>query len=139
MLTRSISLALLLAMLIAGCASLSPDLPAITDTATGSRHTGKIVWHDLLTNTPAESRQFYGELFGWEFEKPGIDIGFGSEGSYMLIRHNGNLIGGMVATHALGKTGNISQWVTMMSVDDIVTAASSIADTICCFGTSGRG
>ena len=127
--TRLTSLALLLALLIAGCASLSPDLPSITDTPTGLRHTGKIVWHDLLTNTPAESRKFYGELFGWEFEKPGIDIGFGSDDSYMLIRHDGNLIGGMVDTNALGKTDNISQWVTMMSVDDINLASSTIVDS----------
>lgn len=126
---RTFSLALLLALLIAGCASLSPDLPAITDTPTGSRHAGKIVWHDLLTNTPAESRKFYSELFGWEFENPGIDLGFGTESSYMLIRYDGKLIGGMVDTNALGKATNISQWVTMMSVVDIDAAAATIADS----------
>lgn len=116
-------------MLVAGCATLSPDLPAITDSPTGARHAGKIVWHDLLTNTPEESRKFYGELFGWEFETPGIDLGFGGESSYMLIRHKGNLIGGMIDANALKKKNNISQWVTMMSVDDIDATASSIAGT----------
>jgi len=116
-------------MLVAGCATFSPDLPAITDSPTGARHAGKIVWHDLLTNTPAESRKFYGELFGWEFETPGIDLGFGGESSYMLIRHNGNLIGGMIDANALKKKNNISQWVTMMSVEDVDAAVSSIAGT----------
>ena len=116
-------------MLVAGCTTLSPDLPAITDSPTGARHAGKIVWHDLLTNTPEESRKFYGELFGWEFETPGIDLGFGGESSYMLIRHNGDLIGGMIDANALKKKNNISQWMTMMSVDDIDAAASSIAGT----------
>jgi len=116
-------------MLMLACASFSPDLPSITDAPTGSRHTGKIVWHDLLTNTPAESRKFYRELFGWEFEKPGIDLGFGDESSYMLIRYNGNLIGGMVDTNALGKKTNVSQWVTMMSVEDIGAAAATIVES----------
>jgi uncharacterized protein len=125
---RKISLTLLFALLFVACATLTPDLPAITDSPTGARHTGKIVWHDLLTNTPAESREFYTELFGWEFESPGISLGFGDENSYMLIRHNGELIGGMIDTNALGKRDNVSQWVTMMSVDDIQAAASAITD-----------
>ena len=119
---------MLCALLIAGCATMSPDLPSITDAPTGAQHTGKIVWHDLLTNTPAESRKFYGELFGWEFQKPGIDIGFGGESSYMLIRHNGKLIGGMVDANALNKDENISQWITMMSVSDINEATAILTD-----------
>lgn len=129
MVNRIISLALLVGIFVAGCATFTPDLPAITESPTGTRHTGKIVWHDLLTNTPAESRKFYGELFGWEFEKPGIDLGFGDESSYMLIRHNGNLIGGMIDTNALRKQNNISQWVTMISVDDIESAAATIEES----------
>ena len=85
------------------------------------------MWRDLLTNTPAGSRKFYGELFGWEFERPGIDVGIGGDDAYMLIRHNGQLIGGMIDTNALGKTRNISQWVTMISVGDIDVAAASVA------------
>ena len=117
---------LLIAILVAGCATITADLPPITDTPTEARHNGRIVWHDLLTNTPAKSRKFYGELFGWEFEKPGIDIGFGDESSYMLIRHNGNLVGGMVDANALDRDVNISQWVTMMSVDDIDAAVARV-------------
>ena len=116
----------LLSVMIGGCATLSPDMPSITDSPTDTRHPGKVVWRDLLTNDPAGSQQFYGELFGWEFEAPGIDIGFGDEDAYMLIRHNGHLVGGMVNTKALGKTENISQWITAISVGDIDAAASSI-------------
>lgn len=129
MLPRSFSISALLAIFVAGCATFTPDLPSITDAPTGERHVGKIVWHDLLTNTPAESRAFYTELFGWEFESPGIDLGFGDASSYMLIRHNGELIGGMVDTNALNKQDNISQWVTMMSVDNVQSAAAAIADS----------
>jgi predicted enzyme related to lactoylglutathione lyase len=113
--------------MIGGCATLTPDMPSITDSPTDKRHPGKVVWRDLLTNDPAGSRQFYGELFGWEFEAPGIDMGFGDEEIYMLIRHKGHLIGGMVNTKALGKTENISQWITTIAVSDINAATSSIA------------
>ena len=92
----------LLALIAAGCAAVSVNLPPITETPTGEHHEGRIVWRDLLTHTPEASRKFYGELFGWEFESPGINIGFGGGDDYMLIRHNGRLIGGIVDTHALG-------------------------------------
>ena len=115
-----------IALLLAGCAAVNVNLPPITESATGERHNGKIVWRDLLTNTPEESQRFYGDLFGWEFERPGIDIGFGSGGAYTLIRHNGRLIGGIVDTNALGKRENISQWITTMSVTDIDAAVGRV-------------
>jgi predicted enzyme related to lactoylglutathione lyase len=119
--------ALLLVLLAAGCTAITVNLPPITETPTDQRHAGKVVWHDLLTNTPEASRRFYGELFGWEFEQPRVFVGVGSGDSYMLIRHNGKLIGGMVDTNALGKKENISQWVTTISVPDIDAAVERVA------------
>jgi predicted enzyme related to lactoylglutathione lyase len=119
--------ALLLVLLAAGCTAITVNLPPITETPTDQRHAGKVVWHDLLTNTPEASRRFYGELFGWEFEQPRVFVGVGSGDSYMLIRHNGKLIGGMVDTNALGKKENISQWITTISVPDIDAAVERVA------------
>jgi predicted enzyme related to lactoylglutathione lyase len=102
---------------VAGCAAVAPDLPSITDAPTGNRDSGRVVWHDLLTSTPDESRRFYSELFGWEFERPTMI----SSGAYYLIRHNGRLIGGMVDANRLGNS-EISQWVTVISVDDMDAA-----------------
>lgn len=118
----------LITLLLAGCASVSANLPPITDGATGERHNGKVVWRDLLTNTPEASQRFYGELFGWEFEEPGVIFGIGGAGGYTLIRHDGRLIGGIVDTNALGKRENISQWITTVSVTDINAAAGRVAD-----------
>ena len=123
---------LVLALLAAGCTAVTVNLPPITETPTDERHNGKVVWRDLLTNTPEASRQFYGQLFGWEFEQPRLFVGVGSGDSYMLIRHNGRLIGGMVDTNALGKTENISQWITTISVADIDAAVDRVA------GAGGR-
>lgn len=118
----------LISLLVAACAAVNVNLPPITEDATGERHDGKVVWRDLLTNTPDESRRFYGELFGWEFEKPGIDIGIGGAGAYTLIRHEGRLIGGIVDTVAIGRSENISQWITTMAVTDIEAAVGRVAD-----------
>ena len=120
-------MALMVVLLAAGCTAITVNLPPITETPTDQRHAGKVVWHDLLTNTPEASRRFYGELFGWEFEQPRVFIGVGSGDSYMLIRHKGKLIGGMVDTNALGKKENISQWITTISVPDIDTAVERVA------------
>ena len=116
----------LLALIAGGCATVTTNLPAVTDAPTGNHYEGRVIWHDLLTNTPAESRKFYAELFGWEFEKPGLDLGFGDESSYMLIRHDGQLIGGMVDANVLNDEENISQWITMMSITDINAAVDSV-------------
>ena len=113
-------------LIFSACTTITPDLPPITDAPTGVQHAGKVIWHDLLTHTPEASRKFYSELFGWTFEEPGLDLGFGPPGSYMLIRHNGALIGGMFDTTVIPDRGNISQWVTVVSVaniDDSVAAA----------------
>jgi predicted enzyme related to lactoylglutathione lyase len=120
-------MALLVALLAAGCTAITVNLPPITETPTDQRHKGKVVWHDLLNNTPEASRRFYGELFGWEFEQPRVFVGVGGGDSYMLIRHNGNLIGGMVDTNALGKKENISQWITTISVPDIDASVERVA------------
>ena len=120
MLTRP--LALFAAALLSGCAVVDIDLPPITDAPSGQHDAGRVVWHDLLTTTPAESRRFYGELFGWTFERPGIDVGFGGDDSYLLIRHEGQLIGGMFDARALEAEGNGSQWVTILSTPDVDAA-----------------
>ena len=110
---------LLGALLISACAALNVNLPSITEAPTGERSPGKIIWRDLLTNDPAASQKFYGELFGWEFESVGEASNLRSNSAYTLIRHNGKLIGGMVDTLALNGRDDISQWVVLMAVEDL--------------------
>ncbi len=115
------------AMLISACATINVDLPSVTDAATGERLPGKIVWHDLLSNDPKASQEFYRGLFGWEFESVGSAAGLSSNSAYTLIRHNGRLIGGMIDTVALNNKDDISQWVVLMSVEDIDAATARFA------------
>lgn len=117
-----------LALTAAGCGTIAVTLPPVTESPTGLHNDGRVVWHDLLTTTPEASRKFYGELFGWTFERPAMHVGIGGDDDYMLIRHNGELIGGVVNANALRTDVDISQWVTMLSVGDMDAAiAAAIA------------
>ena len=115
---------LALAILVAGCGTIAVSLPPVTESPTGLHNDGRVVWHDLLTTTPEASRRFYAELFGWTFERPRLHIGVGGDDDYMLIRHNGELIGGMVNANAMRADVDISQWVTMISVGDIESSVA---------------
>jgi predicted enzyme related to lactoylglutathione lyase len=102
---------------LGACAPVSYDLPPL---AGGSdRLPGKVVWHDLITDTPAASERFYGELFDWTFEPvPGVN--------YTLIRHDGRAIGGLVDQGRLPVEEDVSQWVALLAVDDIEAAAAGV-------------
>ena len=121
-----IAFANLVLLFVAACASMNINLPSVTEAPTGERLPGKIIWRDLLTNDPPASQQFYGELFGWEFESVGTASNLKSNSSYTLIRHNGKLIGGMIDTLALNNRDDISQWVVLMSVEDIDASVEAV-------------
>ena len=129
MTTKNIRLLLLQGsvLLLAACAVTSVNLPAVSDSPTVGRLPGKIIWHDLLTNDPGASQRFYGELFGWEFEAIGIASGLKGNITYTLIRHHGQLIGGMIDTKALNNRTDMSQWVVLTM--GMPVAAISISTT----------
>jgi predicted enzyme related to lactoylglutathione lyase len=115
------------ALYFVACATIEIDLPSVAEQPGGDRMPGKIVWRDLLTHDLEGSKQFYGTLFGWEFESIGREAGFGSDSVYTLIRHNGKLIGGMIDTVAMNGRDDISQWIVAMSVADIDAAVARFA------------
>jgi predicted enzyme related to lactoylglutathione lyase len=119
--------AFILVMSVVACATIEFNLPSVTESPTNERSPGKIVWRDLLTHDLEGSKEFYGSLFGWEFESVGRESGFGSDSAYTLIRHEGNLIGGMIDTVALNGKDDISQWVVVMSVADVDKSAAAFA------------
>lgn len=113
---------------VLGCTATGLSLPAVTDAPTNHHDTGRVIWHDLISDQPAASRRFYEELFGWEFEAVGNVFNLGGEDAYSLIRHNGRLIGGMVNQASLKRQADdISQWVVLMSVSDVDNAADQFA------------
>lgn len=104
-----------------GCATSQIDLPALTTSGQGENLPGKVVWHDLLSDKPGETRAFYSELFGWEFKSLDI-IG----GNYEIISHKGKAIGGMVDQTRLPTTADISQWVVILAVADVAAATDAV-------------
>lgn len=107
----------LVAVLILGACAAQFSVPPISQTVTEEHFPGKIVWHDLLTDTPAKTRAFYSELFGWEFRSL-------SDASinYTMIYQGERMIGGMVDQNRLPNKEDISQWVIGLSVSDIAQA-----------------
>lgn len=115
-------------LVAAGCVATGISLPPVTDAPTGRHDAGRVIWRDLISSKPAESRAFYSELFGWQFEGVGNLFGLGGEDAYSLIRHNGRLIGGMVNEAALENASDeVSQWVVLMSMADVDKAAEHFA------------
>lgn len=115
---------LLVGIALTACSTVSVNMPALEGNADGNRLPGKIIWHELITDTPQETQSFYSALFGWEFE-PLAQKG----ANYFLIRNKGKLVGGMIDQTQLPTSADISQWVALFSVTDIEVAAALVADS----------
>ena len=80
---------------------------------------GQFVWHDLVTDTPAAARSFYGSLFGWTFEAgEGIDPG------YTIIKHGNLPIGGIVTRRSGEDASGSAQWLAYVMVSDVDRVAA---------------
>ena len=114
---------LLILMLALGACATQFSVPPVTLSASGEHLPGKIIWHDLLTDTPERTQVFYSELFGWEFRAlPNKNI------NYMMIYHNGEMVGGLVDQNRLPTKEDISQWVVGLSVVDIEKSARVVEE-----------
>jgi predicted enzyme related to lactoylglutathione lyase len=115
------ALLVLTTLALLSCTAMDINVPAISDEADSAHLPGKVVWHELLTDTPEQSLTFYSELFGWEFESLAD-----TRLNYMTIRHQGVLIGGMIDQTRLPNKVDISQWVTLIAVADVERAAAAV-------------
>jgi predicted enzyme related to lactoylglutathione lyase len=93
-------------------------LPAITAQSSNTVLPGKFVWFDLLTKDISAVKQFYGKLFGWQFDTlSGVD-------KYVLITNQGTRIGGMVIeTDNDSAEGEGSIWIGAVSIPNVDRAA----------------
>jgi predicted enzyme related to lactoylglutathione lyase len=82
-------------------------------TEPGYTETGRIVWHDLMTVDLERSQEFYNGLFGWTT----VQQEMGPMGTYTVIRHRGQAIGGMVPTDP--RHGVSTHWLAYLTVDDV--------------------
>ena len=110
---RSVVIASVLTALLYGVAAV----PQSRDPQSANRMVavpGEFVWHDLVTDNPSASREFYGSLFGWTFvTADGVDRG------YTIIKHNGVPIGGIVPRTPTPGTAFIAQWLAYVVVGDL--------------------
>lgn len=117
---RAGSLASLLAVLLAGClAGCSTvtgegEVPSLSD----GPLTGKFVWHDLITDDLDSAQRFYGELFGWQFERTSR-----LDEPYVLVIHAGEYIAGLVPKADPEGDEDYSRWLGYLSVPDVDEAA----------------
>ena len=118
---KRLSPVLVLVLLLGACAAQF-SVPPVTDSATGKYLPGKIIWHDLLTDTPGLTEVFYSELFGWEFRALAD-----KSVNYKMIYLGGRMIGGMVDQNRLPNKKDISQWVIGLSVVDVEQATRVLA------------
>lgn len=110
-----------IAALSLSCATTRLDIPALSSADNAAALPGKFVWHDLISDTPAETREFYQQLFGWEFRALPGGV------NYEMIYHRGVAIGGMVDQTRLPVQIDISRWVAVLAVADVDAAAAYVS------------
>jgi predicted enzyme related to lactoylglutathione lyase len=81
---------------------------------------GKVVWNDLVTDDLDAAREFYGELFGWEFEAASRPSGR----EYIVARSGDVYVAGMVAVEQRSDGEELSRWLPYVSVVDVDEAVA---------------
>jgi len=112
-------IALLCAASIGGC-SRSTSLPPLVEGPATPELPGKFVWHNLVTGDGEAAREFYGELFGWEFEVK-------DDGGYSVIRYQGRNLGGILDTSKDGKMSKRGHWLSAMSVPNLKASLAAVS------------
>lgn len=109
--------AVLLITGIAACTTSSrPDLSGMSFSS--EPLTGKIIWYDLITEDLDDAKQFYGGMFGWEFEDAQ-----GPGGNAYAVARSGNVyVAGMVAIAPPDDGSSFSRWLPYVSVPDVDAA-----------------
>lgn len=79
---------------------------------------GAPCWIDLFTSDPAESRAFYGELFGWTAEEAGEEYG-----GYVNFLKEGLLVAGCMGND--GQSGAPDAWTVYLATKDVRAAADA--------------
>ena len=118
------------AAIFGACSSTPPPArpvpPAITDDAAPEVLVGKVIWHDLLTHNAVAARDFYGAVFGWDFEESEE-----APGRYWDITREGQVIGSIFAADADELDSPL--WLVSLSVPDVdgsVSRASSLGASV---------
>ena len=83
---------------------------------------GSPCWIDLATSDTAKAREFYGELFGWQFEAGSQEL----YGGYITASKDGQPVAGIMAKQE-DQAGIPDAWCTYLRTDDAAATAESVA------------
>ena len=87
-------------------------------TATASGKVG-IVWRDLVTSDLKAAQAFYGEVFGWSFERM-------SNGGYLQASLNGRPVAGFLPLPKEADPSSSAEWLVAVKVPDVTRAAREL-------------
>lgn len=110
----------LVVMFLAGAGAATPQLPPLSNPATGVQLPGKFVWFDLATPAIQDQQSFYGSVFGWTFESP-----FRTEDQYVLVMNSGHSVAGMFSFEPPDGEQDGAAWIGLISVPDTDRAAQT--------------
>lgn len=83
---------------------------------------GTPAWVDLMVPDRHRARDFYGPLFGWEFDEGSAETGY-----YTMALKNGHPVAG-IGEQMEGQSGMPIVWTTYIAVDDVQASAAKAKD-----------
>lgn len=83
--------------------------------------TGAPCWIDLMTSNTETARQFYGELFGWDFQTGDQE----KYGGYITANKNGKLVAGIMQKQE-EQAAMPDTWSTYLRTDDVAATAAAV-------------
>jgi predicted enzyme related to lactoylglutathione lyase len=78
---------------------------------------------ELMTPDQSAAKEFYGPLFGWDFE----DVPMGDAGYYVTVAKEGDSVAG-ISGQMPGMEGHPAFWGVYLTVDDVDAAAARVAE-----------
>jgi predicted enzyme related to lactoylglutathione lyase len=117
-LRRYFSIALLV-IVVTGCTTVSRlDLSGMSFSP--EPLTGKVIWHDLITDDLDVAKRFYGGMFAWTFEDSASASGY----PYIVARSGNIFVAGLIAVPPPNDEQEFSRWLPYISVTDVDAAIS---------------
>ena len=84
---------------------------------------GGVSWNELMCRDVAKAREFYSQMFGWEF----VDMPMG-EINYTMIKAHGADAGGMMAMDGPQFEGIPNHWMVYFAVADCDATATKVTE-----------
>jgi len=99
----------------------SPPLPPLLEEASGEKFPGKFIWTDLFASEFESSRDFYSDLFGWEWR-----LISAKPTRYGMFYNDGEAVTGLVEWKPDGVPMPYGRWIHYISVDDVPATVKAV-------------